>query len=142
MRFWLCLLVFIAQGARADSAWLTIIGDAGDAGAETVQVDANSAVLLDENRLIDVRVSRAGVRTAYDGKPYRSYLSAVVIDCRRLTALHRGLTLYAEPLWKGPARRFEVADPNDRPMEFRSMAVNPRDRIIKAACAIETVKTN
>jgi hypothetical protein len=128
--------------ALAAPVWLTVLGDPADPVADTVQVDATSAVSVGSARLVSIRANRGKDRPARDGLDFRSYESAVLIDCAAGSARHRSQTLYSKPLWTGDARtvKYEVSDV--RVMAFRGMDSNPKDRIIRAACSIDLVKSN
>lgn len=134
-------LSLTSLNVRAEPAWLTVQGDAGDASTDTVQVDAKSAVAFDQARLVNIRVNRSSSRTGYDGKPFRSYNSSVVIDCSKLTARHRTMDLFDGPFWTGKSRSFRYED-ELKTMEFRDMVPNPKDRIVKAACTTDLIRSN
>lgn len=120
----------------AESMWLTVVGDSGNAAMDTVEVDATSAVAFESMRLVKLRVNRAKPRTGFDGQPYRSYYSTAVMDCNGLKAWHRTLSLYEQPLWRGKLRITEYTESDGREVAFADMEANPRDRLIKAACSI------
>ena len=124
-----------AGAAAAGPMWLTIVGDAQDPAADTVEVDATSAVAFESMRLVKLRVNRAKPRTGFDGQPYRSYYSTAVVDCTAQNAWHRTLSLFESPLWRGKMRITDATEPESRAMSFAEMATNPRDRLIKAACS-------
>jgi hypothetical protein len=134
-------LVVIAIGLSSaafakDPAWLTIMGDARDAAADTLEVDATSAMAFESMRLVKMRVNRASPRVGYDGQAYRSYYSTAVVDCAGMKAWHRSLALFNEPLWSGQIRLREYTQADNRPVAFADMTPNPRERLLKAACAI------
>lgn len=120
----------------AESMWLTVVGDSGDAAVDTVEVDATSAVAFESMRLVKLRVNRAKPRTGFDGQPYRSYYSTAVVDCTELKAWHRTLSLFEQPMWRGKLRIAEYTESDGREVAFADMEANPRDRLIKAACSI------
>lgn len=132
------LFVFSASPARAaeEQAWFTIVGDAKSPFAETVEVDAASAVAFETMRLVKIRVNRSSPRTAFDGKPYHSYYSTAVVDCTALKAWHRSVSLFSKPLWQGQMRQLEYTESDGRYLAFADMWENPINRLIKAACAI------
>lgn len=129
-----------ATTAVAEPVWLTILGDPLDPVSETVQVDVTSAVAFETARLVSIRANRSQNRMARDGQEFRSYLSSVLIDCDTGTARHRSQVLYSGPLWTGPMRSVKYDEQDVRMLAFRDMPANPKDRIIKAACAINMVK--
>lgn len=130
------LLLCAAAAARAEPSWLTVAGDAADPRADTVEVDAASAVAFDTMRLVRLRANRASTRMAGDGKPYRSYISHVMIDCEEKTAWHRSISLFTDPLWRGQQRLVEYKEGDDRNLAFADMPSDPKGRVIRAACAI------
>jgi len=125
-----------AAAVAQSSTWLTVVGDPGNAAVDTVEVDATSAVAFESMRLVKLRVNRAMVRDAFDGKPFRSYYSTAMVDCKENKAWHRSISLFSNPLWQGQMRMHEYAESDGRSLAFAEMADNPRDRLIKAACAI------
>ncbi len=129
-------LLCAAAAARAEPSWLTVAGDPADPRADTVEVDAASAVAFDTMRLVRLRANRSSARMAGDGKPYRSYISHVMIDCEQKAAWHRSISLFTDPLWKGQLRIVEYKEGDDRNLAFAEMQSDPRGRLIKAACAI------
>lgn len=123
-----------ATAARAN--WFTVVGEPGNPLVDTVEVDATSAVAFESMRLVRLRVNRAQTRTGFDGQPYRSYYSSAVVDCAGLKAWHRTLSLFEAPLWRGQMRVLDFKDSDARSLAFADMGANPRDRLIKAACAV------
>ena len=122
--------------AAQQPSWFTVVGDPGSPQTDTVEVDAASAVAFESLRLVKLRVNRASSRTAFDGKPYRSYYSTALLDCTEMKAWHRTLSLYAEPLWRGQLRIHEYSESDGRSVAFADMSMNPRDRLIRAACSV------
>jgi len=116
--------------------WLPIAGDAQSASTDTVEVDATSAVAFESMRLVKLRVNRAKPRVGFDGQPYQSYYSTAVVDCTVLKAWHRTLSLFEQPLWRGKMRIMDYTESDDRTLSFADIQPNPKDRLIKAACAI------
>lgn len=116
--------------------WLTIAGDSATASEDTVEVDAASAIAFESMRLVKLRVNRAKPRTGFDGKPYQSYYSTAVVDCTEMKAWHRSLSLFEQPLWRGKMRLAEYTESDGHTVAFAEMESNPKDRLIKAACAI------
>jgi hypothetical protein len=128
--------------AAAEPVWLTVLGDPLNESSETVQVDATSAVAFESARVVSIRANRALDRPGRDGRAFRSYVSSVLIDCTAGTARHRAQTFYSEALWKGLGRFVQYGDNDPQLMAFKGMAANPKDRIIRAACSIDLVKSN
>ncbi|MFZ4287443.1 surface-adhesin E family protein [Variovorax sp. HJSM1_2] len=137
---WLLSLCGNAAAPVVEPIWLTILGDPLDPLSETVQVDVTSAVVFDTSRLVSIRANRSQDRMARDGQAFRSYVSSVMIDCETGVARHRSQMLYAGPLWTGSMRSVVYDEKDVRMLAFRDMAANPKDRIVKAACSINTVK--
>lgn len=125
-----------AAATAQDASWFTVVGDPASAATDTVEVDATSAVAFESMRLVKLRVNRATPRTAFDGKPFRSYYSTAMVDCKASKAWHRTISLYSDPLWRGQVRMHDYAESDGRSLAFADMADNPRNRLIKAACAI------
>jgi hypothetical protein len=119
-----------------EPTWLPIAGDAQNAAADTVEVDATSAVAFESMRLIKLRVNRANPRAGFDGMLYQSYYSTAIVDCTALTAWHRSVSLFEQPLWRGKMRILEYTESDGNAVAFSDMQANPKDRLIKAACAI------
>ena len=133
----IALVCASSAGAQGPS-WFTVVGDPGDPRVDTVEVDAASAVAFESMRLVRLRVNRAHPRTGYDGQPYQSYQSTAAVDCAGMRAWHRSLSLYGEPLWRGPARALESREGAEGyPVAFAEMASNPRERLLRAACRAE-----
>jgi hypothetical protein len=134
-------LLGVSTAVLADPVWLTILGNPLDPMSDAVQVDVTSAVAFETARVVTLRANRAKDRMARDGKPFRSYVSSVLIDCDTDSARHRVQDLYAGPLWTGAMRTARYNDNDIRRMAFQDMEANPKDRIIRAACAINLVKS-
>ncbi|MES2612518.1 MAG: surface-adhesin E family protein [Pseudomonadota bacterium] len=130
------LLLAATPASHAEPSWLTVVGDPANPGADTVQVDATSAVAFDAMRMVRLRANRSSARTAGDGKPYRSYISQVMINCQEKSAWHRSISLFNDPLWKGQLRMVDYKEGDDRNLAFAEMPADPKGRLIKAACAI------
>ena len=138
-RFRTTVLACMCTGAAAwasEPMWLTITGDPQSATTDTVEVDATSAVAFESMRMVKLRVNRASPRMGFDGSPYRSYYSTALVDCTEQRAWHRNLSLFEKPLWRGRMRIADSTEGEGREVSFADMAANPRDRLIKAACAI------
>lgn len=130
-------VLLACSAAWADGpSWFTVVGEPGKPLVDTVEVDASSAVAFESMRLVKLRVNRAAPREAFDGKPFRSYYSTAMVDCKESKAWHRSLSLFSNPLWQGQMRMHEYVESDGRNLAFADMADNPRDRLIKAACAI------
>ncbi len=129
-------LLCAAATGHAQPSWLTVAGDPADPRVDTVEVDAASAVAFDAMRLVRLRANRSSTHMAGDGKPYRSYISQVMIDCEQKAAWHRSISLFNEPLWKGQLRMVEYKEGDDRNLAFAEMPSDSKGRVIKAACAI------
>lgn len=129
-------LAIVAGPARADTPWLTITGDADDPQVDTIQI--NPVALSNEGakRVMEVRVSRGAARVSTDKVQFRSFNSQVEFDCTARTARFVRSQFYAAPLWKEPVQAMVYPSTKVRPMEFRGIEPNPRDRVIHAACAV------
>lgn len=130
------LVSAMAAAMAQGPTWLTVVGDPGNARADTVEADAASAVAFESMRLVKLRVNRAKPRNAFDGLPFQSYYSTAMFDCTQMTAWHRSVALFNKPLWQGQMRMHEYVERDGRDLAFAGMAENPRDRLIKAACAM------
>ena len=116
--------------------WLNVIGDPRSASTDTIEVDATSAVAFESLRTVKLRVNRAKPRRGFDGRPYQSYYSTAVVNCAEQKAWHRTLSLFEEPLWRGKMRIADSTEGEGREVSFAEVSPNPKDRLIKAACAI------
>ena len=134
-------LLLAGLGSAWADIWFSITGDPGDATVDTVQVAPDSVVVFSNLRVMKIRTSRAAPRQGFDGAPYRSYLSAVQIDCDNNEARFRKLELFNGPLWTGPSREVEYADADMPKMGFLDMQPNPAERIVQAACVVGKVQT-
>lgn len=144
LRFRTALLACLWMGSAAVAAeamWLTISGNPQSAATDTVEVDVTSAVAFESMRMVKLRVNRAKPRTGFDGKHYQSYYSTAIVDCKEQKAWHRTLSLFEKPLWRGKMRIADSTEGEGRDVSFAEMASNPRDRLIKAACAIALRKS-
>lgn len=128
-------LAFTCVSASADGPWLTIVGDPADPNADTIQINPIALSRTDARRVMQVRASRSHERTSTDGIRFRSYRAEVEFDCARLTARFLHSQFYAQPLWQVPGTEVHYPGDTPRPMEFRSFEPNPRDKVIRAACA-------
>jgi len=129
-------LAQVQPAEQTKTEWLTVAGDALNAGVNTIQVDPVLVDSADGQRTMRVRVSRSAQRASWDGIPYRSFDSYVAFDCGNKTARYLSIRFYAQPQWKGEPRKtqsYTTGEP--RMMEFRDIQPNPNTRIINAACA-------
>ncbi len=124
-----------ATNSAAD--WLTVTDGEVSADSTVVQVDPIPVSVTNSIRVMNVRVSRPMERTSTDGIPFRSYTSVVEFNCSIRTARFVRADFFAAPLWAGPVSRTMVY-PLDkiRPMEFRSVEPNPKERVMRAVCSI------
>ncbi|WP_422830788.1 surface-adhesin E family protein [Variovorax sp. HJSM1_2] len=131
----------MAGPLHADPLWLTLTGDATRADADSVQVLADSVNLNGTTGTLQLRVSRAGERSAYDDLPYRSYIGWIRVDCSQREGHFLQLQYYAEALWTGAVRLVNFTESNMPRLLFKDMDPNPTTRLIRAACSVEKVKT-
>lgn len=136
-----CMLAFLE--VRAQTNWLTLLGDPGNAAVDTIEVDPRPLSVNEQQRTLKLRVNRSALRANRDGVPYRSFESRVVFDCNNKTARYAQLSFYMLPLWQGPSHK-TVAHSATEPrwVEFRSLEPNPLARIIRAACETGAVQRN
>lgn len=88
----------------------------------------------DEQKTMNVRVSRSSQRLNWENLPYRSYESRVVFNCRARRASYVSVSFYAQPLWQGEPYTTSNYTDDPRPMLFKDIDPNPTARIIRAAC--------
>lgn len=137
MKKYILLLVFLGSASllHAQTQWFTVMGDAQEAAVNTIEVDPVPLSVKGEVRTMRIRVSRSTPRTSWDGVPYRSYISTVQFDCANKVARYASLDFYLEPLWKGQSHKTSTYPEHVmRRMEFRDVAPNPTQRLIRAAC--------
>lgn len=128
-----CLLFWLA--ANAQLTWLTIVGNPGNSQTDLIEVDPQSRSLIAGNSTLNIRVSRAILRTSSDGIPFRSYTATVLVDCASKSARFVNATFYMMPSWEGkPHTTLTYSAAEVKPMLFRSIEPNPAARIIRAAC--------
>jgi hypothetical protein len=132
--FVLCALAAAAVQARAATDWFTVTGSPDDASVNTVQVDPVAITTAGNFKTMNVRVSRSEPRINWDGVPYRSYESRVIVDCRAGKATYLYATYYLQPLWQGAPHKAVDYAGQPRPMLFRDVEPNPTERIVRAAC--------
>jgi hypothetical protein len=128
------LALACAAAAQAQSNWFTVVGDPEDPNVDTVQVDPVAIYREDAARVMSVRVNRATPRLNWEGVSYRSYDSEVVFDCRTRRAHYRQASFHNDPLWRGEAHIRTDYRSDPKPMQFKDMASNPAQRIVRAAC--------
>lgn len=132
----LLILLMFAACAHATGAWLTVLGDAADPAATTIEVNPIPIAINGDQRLMQLRINRSVQRTTRDGVNFRSFKSTVLFDCVQKTARYVSVDFFAQPLWKGEAFKTVIYPAHDlRSMEFREVTPNPRERIIRAACS-------
>lgn len=133
----LCLLSGFSQLGTAKTgevSWLTVIGSADDPDVDTILIDPTPLETKGRLRWMTLRMNRAKQRTSTDGYVFRSFATVVEFDCEKLTARFTKTQFYDGPLWTAPGRAMEYPPWMVRPMVFREIEPNPRERVIKAAC--------
>ncbi|GHC92309.1 hypothetical protein GCM10007320_42270 [Pseudorhodoferax aquiterrae] len=135
MRRLLLALACVAAAAWADVPWFTIVGDRNDPNADTIEMNPIALARQGAYVVMEIRVSRSTVRTSSDGVQFRSFRGEVGFDCAQGTARFLRSQFYAEPLWRAPVQELRYPSDRVRPMEFRLFEPNPRDKVVKAACA-------
>jgi hypothetical protein len=115
--------------------WLTVVGDAADPLADTIQVNPVFVLKDGPRRTMEVRVSRSQERTSTDGIRFRSFHGLVAFDCEARVARFVSSQFYDAPLWRDPGIRMDYPQSAWRPVEFRGFQPNPRDRVVQAACS-------
>ena len=140
---WLgCALAMTSLSSRAASNWLTLVGDPADPAADYIEFDPASLARENGIPVIAIRVSRASPRTSQEGIVFRSFESAVAVDCKQASARFLRASFYAEPDFKGQPFRTVTFGPTDiRPMAFREIQGAPTQRIVRAACKHSAVKS-
>lgn len=134
---WIIVGLVSSVSAFAQSTWFTISGDPEAAHGNTIQVDPASIEGGEGLRTMKLRVSRATLRTSWDGVAYRSYESEVQFDCRARTARYARIGFFVKPLWEGEvSKTVDYTQGTPRWMEFRGIEPNPTQRIVNAACAV------
>lgn len=128
-------IAFLACNAGAEGLWFTIAGDRNDPHADTIEMNPIAVSRDGPKVVMEIRVSRSGERTSSDGVAFRSFRGEVGFDCSRRTARFLRSQFYADPLWQTPIKELRYSSGQVRPMEFRMFNPNPRDSVIKAACA-------
>jgi len=131
---WLVVLGLLCCQAQAQTDWFTVTGNPRDANVNTVQVDPVAIRTTDDEKTMNVRVSRSTQRLNWEKLPYRSYESQVVFSCRTKKAAYVLATFYMQPLWQGQPHKTSDYAEAPRPMLFMDIDPNPTARIIRAAC--------
>lgn len=108
------------------------MGNLADSEVDTVQLNLAKVGERGKIDVMQLRVSLAQQRTM-NGQNYQSYLSKILIDCRKDAIVHLEQTRFEAPRWEGPSTY--QAFPEVRPMAFGGLAPNPKARVLRAACA-------
>ena len=131
----LSLSLLCSCSVGAQSSWFTMSGEPGDPLSDIVQVDPQSRTFTAGSATLDLRVSRAALRSSSDGIPFRSYTATVLVDCTVKTARFVMAAFYMMSLWEGRPHKLLTYFPSEvRPMLFSSIEPNPTAKIIRAAC--------
>ena len=133
----LCSLTGCSQLSTArtdDASWLTVLGNAEDPNVDTILIDPTPMEIKGQLRWMQLRLSRARQRTSTDRIVFRSFISVVEFDCEKRSARFTRTQFYNGPLWTSPGRAMDYPPWMVRPMVFREIEPNPRERVIKAAC--------
>lgn len=131
----LCAVLFCAT-AHGQNNWLTFVGSPNDAQNDVLQADPLSRSVTPNGPTLNIRVSRAMLRTSTEGIPFRSYTATVLVDCSAKTARFVTATFYLMPLWEGkPHKTLSYAPTEIRPVMFRFFEPNPLQRVVSATCA-------
>ena len=136
------LAALCAVPAMSAENWLTVQGDPSVPTIDTVQVQPESVTVFDDLRTMKIRVNRSATRQAYDGEPYRSYEATAEVDCEQRLARYRRHLYFVEPLWTGTGRVYGHPEGQRPLVAFRSMAPNPAQRLVQAACSLHAVKSS
>lgn len=135
MKRFFFLWALALPAAYGQTAWLTIMGEPGNALVNTIQVDPAPLAVADGHKTMRVRVSRSAQRVDWDGIPYRSYESTVLFDCLSNTARYLEIRYYLHANWTGPLQQtVTYANGMPRWMLFQDVEPNPYQRILQAAC--------
>ena len=140
---WLgCALAIASMPALAASNWLTLVGDSADPAADYIEFDPASLARENGIPAIAIRVSRAAVRISREGIVFRSFESAVAVDCKQASARFLRASFYAEPDFKGQPFKTVIFDlTNLRPMVFREIQGSLTQRVVPAACRHSAIKS-
>ena len=124
-------------GGSADAgegAWFTIVGDARQPQAETLQVDPVALKVEGDFKTMKVRVNRAQELRNWSEVAYRSYEARVLFNCRTRRAFYLDASFFQEPLWQGKPHQVEDYMHDPKPVLFNGMDPNLTGRGIPAAC--------
>ena len=88
-----CLLVFVSMPSLATSNWLALVGDPANPAADYIEFDPASLTRENGFPVLSIRVSRALPRTGKEGIVFRSFESAVAVDCQQASAMMVAMTL-------------------------------------------------
>ena len=137
-----CVLAIASMPSLAASSWLTLVGDPTNPAADYIEFDPASLARENGVPVISIRVSRVLPRTSREGIVFRSFESAVAVDCKQASARFLHASFYAEPDFRGQPFRTVTFGPTDiRPMAFREIQGAPTQRIVRAACKHSAVKS-
>ena len=136
------VLALACLPSLAVSSWLALVGDPANPSADYIEFDPASLTRENGLPVLAVRVSRAHPRTSKEGIVFRSFESAVAVDCQQASARFLRASFYAESAFKSQPFRTVVFAPTDvRPMAFREIAGAPTQRLVRAACRHSAVKS-
>ena len=132
----------VSPSSRATSNWLILVGDPADPVAHHIEFDPASLARVNGTPAIAIWASRASPRTSKEGIVFRSFESAVAVDCKQASARFLRASFYAEPDFKGQPFKTVVFGPRDlRPMVFREIQGAPTQRVVRAACKHSAIKS-
>lgn len=132
------LLLLPALACAGGDLWLTIVGEPERADVDTIQFNPIPVSVQGPLRVMTVRVSRSEERMSGDGIRFRSFSGLVEFNCERQQARFASSQFYDEPLWRSPSRFVKYPPTDVRPMAFRKFEPNPSERVIRAACSIDS----
>lgn len=127
--------LLLCASAHGQDSWLTLVGYPNDSQSDVIEADPLSRSITPNGPTLEIRVSRAMLRTSTEGIPFRSYTATVLVDCAAKTARFVAASFYLMPLWEGKSHRTLVYAPTEiRPLLFRFFDPNPLLRIVAATC--------
>lgn len=130
-------MAFFCLTAHGQANWLTFVGYPGDAQSDLLEADPLSRTVTANGPTLNIRVSRAMLRTSTEGVPFRSYTATVLVDCAAKTARFVTASFYMMPLWEGKSHKTLVYSATEiRPMLLRYFDPNPLPRIVAATCTV------
>ncbi len=130
------LLATLTLTSAADGGWFTVYGDPALVERDLIQIRPESVTHLEDDLIsVEVRVTRATVREAYGGGPYRGHESLVVVDCSRREAWYTRMRFYALPGWTGAASVERTFRQREAPVTFKAIP-DQADRLVRAACRL------